>query len=220
VAVAVQATTITLPGSVLFFNTNGVFLKSVAVGALPDMLTFNHDGTLVYVANEGEPAGGVDPEGSVSVVDLRNGLLSATAATASFAAYNDKSSFLRNRGVRLWPDVPATVSVAQDLEPEYLTLTDNETKPYVTLQEANAAAIVNVANPAAPVVTDIVSLSLKDHFLGEPKLTTYEIANRPVIGSVLDADGNPRDILLGGFSGLYFEGKVDGKARSMASCAS
>lgn len=38
-----------------FFDVNGALLSTVTVGALPDMLTFTHNGRRVLVANEGEP---------------------------------------------------------------------------------------------------------------------------------------------------------------------
>lgn len=68
------------PGAVAFFQAdNGAFLNSVTVGALPDMLTFAPDGQRMLVANEGEPndAYTVDPEGSVSIIDLSGGVGSA-----------------------------------------------------------------------------------------------------------------------------------------------
>ena len=56
---------------------------AVAVGALPDMLTFDGDGRRVLVANEGEPVnylpGAVNPEGSVSIIDLSRGVARASA---------------------------------------------------------------------------------------------------------------------------------------------
>ncbi len=76
VAAAVEAPVKTDPGSVVFFDAaTGDFISQVTVGALPDMLTFTPNGRAVLVANEGEPNDDytVDPEGSVSVIDLRNG---------------------------------------------------------------------------------------------------------------------------------------------------
>jgi DNA-binding beta-propeller fold protein YncE len=76
VAVAVAAPTKTDPGSVRFFDSGGTPLNAgVTVGALPDMLTFTPNGDYLLVANEGEPSGYLpgfeDPEGSVSVIDVR-----------------------------------------------------------------------------------------------------------------------------------------------------
>lgn len=66
IAVAVAADTVTDPGKIVFFTTNGGFLNAVTVGALPDMVTYSPKGNQVAVANEGEPAAGIDPEGSIS----------------------------------------------------------------------------------------------------------------------------------------------------------
>lgn len=157
VAVAQQAADKTDPGSVAFFDARtGRKLRQVTVGALPDMLTFTEDGKQVVVANEGEAAsycaGAVDdPEGSVSVIDVRSGAV----RTAGFRAWNRRADQLRAKGVRL--SGPG-VSVAQDLEPEYIT-TDKDTA-WVTLQENNAVAIVDLRRAT---VRDIVPLGLKDH---------------------------------------------------------
>jgi DNA-binding beta-propeller fold protein YncE len=76
VAAAVEAVPKTDPGRVVFFDAASpdglVFLADVEVGALPDALTFTPDGKRVLVANEGEPNDDytIDPEGSVSIIDL------------------------------------------------------------------------------------------------------------------------------------------------------
>ena len=92
--------------------------SSVPAGALPDMVTFTPSGDFALVANEGEPegycAGQVDPEGSVSIIDLRQGAEKATARTAGFTAYNSRVDSLRAQGVRIYGP---GASVAQDLEP-------------------------------------------------------------------------------------------------------
>ena len=75
-AVAVEAGVITENGRVAFYDTDALELKgSVEAGALPDMVTFTPDGKWVLVANEGEPNEEytIDPEGTVTVIDIRNG---------------------------------------------------------------------------------------------------------------------------------------------------
>ena len=47
VAAAVEATPKTDPGSVVFFDTDGNFIRRLTIGALPDMLTFSPDGRSV-----------------------------------------------------------------------------------------------------------------------------------------------------------------------------
>ncbi|MEM6752758.1 MAG: endonuclease/exonuclease/phosphatase family protein, partial [Cyanobacteria bacterium P01_C01_bin.38] len=94
VAVAVEADTAQDNGIVAFYNTSGEFLNSVTVGALPDMLTFTPDGTKVIVANEGEPNDDydVDPEGSISIIDISGeiaDLTNANVTSAGFTGFND-----------------------------------------------------------------------------------------------------------------------------------
>lgn len=162
VAVAQQADDKTDPGTVGFFDANALSQKaSVTVGALPDMVTFTGSGDFALVANEGEPVGycegQVDPEGSVSVIDLRAGAEKATVRTADFTAYNSSIDALRADGVRIYGP---NATVAQDLEPEYITTSTNGLTAWVTLQEANAVATIDVRTAR---VTDIAPLGLKDH---------------------------------------------------------
>jgi DNA-binding beta-propeller fold protein YncE len=70
VAVAVEAFTKTDPGTVAFFSTYGALLGAVPVGALPDMLTFTPTGTMVLVANEGEPSIRIFGPGATVAQDL------------------------------------------------------------------------------------------------------------------------------------------------------
>ncbi|MEI6639675.1 MAG: choice-of-anchor I family protein, partial [Chlorobium sp.] len=161
VAVAVAAADKTLPGSVYFLNADGdvtsplMTLGSVTVGANPDMLTFSADGKTVLVANEGEMASLTsDPEGSVSIIDLSNGAAAATVKTASFTAFNDKFSELRAEGVRLFDGI----TVANDLEPEYISISPDGKTALVTLQESNALGILDIATAT---FTDVVPLGFK-----------------------------------------------------------
>lgn len=155
VAAAIEADPVTEPGTVAFFDTDGNPLNSVKVGALPDMLTFTPDGTKLLVANEGEPRETGDPDGSVSIIDLSDGVESASVTTADFTAWNGKEDRLRRRGVRIFPDK----TTAADFEPEYIAVSPDNKTAFVTLQENNAVAVVNL-NSAK--VTDIQPLGLKD----------------------------------------------------------
>ncbi|MCA2627405.1 MULTISPECIES: choice-of-anchor I family protein [unclassified Microcystis] len=155
VALAMEANPITNNGSVVFFDTNGVFQSQVTVGALPDMLTFTPDGNRVLVANEGEPANGVNPDGSVSIIDLSAGVLNPTVNTATFTSFNGQENTFRSQGVRIFPGQ----TVSQDVEPEYITVSDDGTTAWVSLQENNAIAIVNIVNAQ---VTSILPLGAKN----------------------------------------------------------
>jgi DNA-binding beta-propeller fold protein YncE len=136
--VAMEASQITNKGSVVFFNTNGVFESQVTVGTLPDMLTFTPDGNRVLVANEGEAKGGINPNSSVSIIDLSISVLNATVNTATFTGFNGQENTLRNQGVRIFPGQ----TVSQDVEPEYITVSDNGTTAWVSLQENNIVPIL------------------------------------------------------------------------------
>jgi YVTN family beta-propeller protein len=164
-AVAIAAANPTDPGGVLAYEvdvTGGVltvtFVGDAEVGANPDQLTFTADGTKILVANEGEPnsygqADSVDPEGSISIIDL----VAGTVATAGFSAFNGQADALRDAGVRIFGP---GATVAQDFEPEYIAISADGTRAYVTLQENNALAIVDIATAT---VTAVVPLGFKDH---------------------------------------------------------
>ncbi|WP_421946930.1 choice-of-anchor I family protein [Phaeodactylibacter xiamenensis] len=158
VAVAMEANTKTDNGSVVFFDTDGAFLNQVNVGPLPDMLTFTPDGTKVLTANEGEPNDDydVDPEGSVSIIDVSGGAAAATVVTLPLTGFNDDEATLVAQGVRIFGP---GATVAQDLEPEYVTISNDGTTAYVSCQENNALLIVDIVNE---VVTGILPLGYKD----------------------------------------------------------
>ncbi len=203
VAVAVEAASKTQPGAVVFFDTDGNYLNDVQTGALPDMLTFTNDGRRVLVANEGEPNDdySVDPEGSVSIIDVSGGAGAATVTAVTFNGYNDQKAALQNKGIRIFGP---NATVAQDLEPEFITLTDDDSRAYVALQENNALAVIDVE---AAAVLDLYPLGYKDHLSGTPSLTEYridQIEDWPGLGAPVYYGGQP-PISLGGFSGLYFE---------------
>ena len=189
VAVAVQADPSQAPGTAAFFNTDGKFLSAVTVGALPDMLIFTPDGQYVLVANEGEPdeyclteAGNEgDPEGSVSVIRLRNGAANLTQADVRTA---DFSNFTRNN---IHPDIRIFgpgATVAQDLEPEYIAVDPDSSRAWVALQENNAIAVLDIASAT---ITEIFPLGYKayaqDNALDpSDRDDGINIANWPVSG--------------------------------------
>ena len=196
VAVAVPADTVTDPGHVLFFDTAGDFQSSFEVGALPDMVTFTPDGEKVLVANEGEPDDGIDPDGSVNIIDISNGLASASVETATFTKFNGREAELLARGVRLFPDK----QTAEDVEPEYIAVSPDGTTAFVTLQENNAFGVVDIATA---MVQDILPLGVKDHSQGQPQLETIDLTEMlPDLGTT--AAG--QTLKLGGLSGLWYNG--------------
>ncbi|WP_050009567.1 choice-of-anchor I family protein [Flavobacterium sp. B17] len=167
-------------GSVVFFDINGNFLKQVTVGALPDMITFSPDGTKVMTANEGEPndAYTVDPEGTISIIDISAGVANLTQSnvtTLNFNAFDSQVAALTATGLR---KVRTNNTLSQDLEPEYITISSDSQKAWVTLQENNAVAEVNLTTKT---ITGIWGLGKKD---------------MSIPGNGFDASDNNNEILI------------------------
>ncbi|TAE61275.1 MAG: hypothetical protein EAZ76_06410 [Nostocales cyanobacterium] len=188
VAVAISANDITNPGKVVFFDANTFSqLAEVTVGALPDMITFNNDGTKLLVANEGEPSEDytIDPESSISIIDVSgeiSSLNNSHVTTATFTAFNEQIETLKTEGVRIFG---LNATVAQDLEPEYIAVSPDNQTAFITLQENNAVAVLDIANAT---ITDILPLGFKDHSLPGNGLDASDrdgginIRNWPIFG--------------------------------------
>lgn len=182
-------------GSLLFFNADGSLFNgslensSVMAGPLPDMFSFTPDGTKLLVANEGEPNNDytIDPEGSVSLIDLEN-LFAGLAPTETKIGLTDfnvggsKADKLTGEGIRIFGP---NATVAQDLEPEYLTISADGKKAWVTFQENNAIGLLDLETKE---FTEIVGLGFKDHTLPGNGLDASDrddginIKNWPVFG--------------------------------------
>ena len=151
-----------LPGKVLLYNTrtrepvHGV--SEIAVGSLPDMLTFTPGGHRLLVANEGTPnvaadedyelGAGMDPPGTVSIIDMRS---RSVIANAGFAGVPAHGTHLRT-----------AATVGMDFEPEYIAVDSLGWNAYVTLQEANAIGVLDLRYN---VFTEIIGLGAKDFSL-------------------------------------------------------
>ena len=172
VAVAVPAPVKTDPGEVLFFR-GGVQVGAVTVGSLPDMVTFTPNGKLLAVANEGEPNSyglpdSVDPEGSVSIITTApfrapgaEGPSGSPQPVETIRFTDFDAGGLRARelpaGVRIFGP---GASVAQDLEPEYITVAGDNRTAWVSLQENNALARLDLRSKT---VDRIIDLGYADH---------------------------------------------------------
>ncbi|GLC88107.1 choice-of-anchor I family protein [Lysinibacillus piscis] len=162
IVVAVQAAGTNDNGLAVFLNYDGIIQHVVEAGKQPDMVTFTPDGKKVLAANEGEPREGydkaIDPEGSVSIIDVSNGITNATAQTVSFKAMDAQRDKLVANGVIIKKNTLPSV----DFEPEYITVNQTSDKAYVTLQEANAIATLDLTKNEW---TNVQSLGFKDHSL-------------------------------------------------------
>lgn len=149
-------------GKVVFLDTNGVFISQVNVGIQPDMIVFNHAGTKVYTANEAQPSDDylTDPDGSISVIDVSGTIATLTASNVShitFTSFNGQETLLKSQGVRIFG---LSGMASKDFEPEYITIADDDSKAWVTLQENNALAELNLLTNS---VTRIIPLGFKNH---------------------------------------------------------
>lgn len=206
VALAVEANPKTSAGVVAWMRASDLaILGSDTVGALPDMVTFTPDGSHLLVANEGEPNSygqpdSVDPVGSVSVIALAGVTPTATAATltrtvssAGFGSFDGQIANLRTAGVRIYGP---GASVSQDLEPEYITVSADSKTAYVTLQENNAIATVDIASKS---ITSVKPLGFKDHNVAGMGM---DVSDRD---SVINANGGTAAVKIGPVpvKGLY-----------------
>ncbi len=157
VAVAIENNNKQEDGLIALYRSDDLSLiTTFKTGALPDMVGFSKDGRYIATANEGEPNSdySIDPEGSVTLVDLSKGINNADVTQIGFGEFDGVRSDELPKAVRI---SGPNASIAQDLEPEYLTFADNG-KIYVALQENNAMAIID---PQSQSVEKIVALGEK-----------------------------------------------------------
>jgi hypothetical protein len=151
------------PGRVLLVDTRTRQLSDgvndIPVGALPDMLTFTHDGTKLLVANEGTPnTYGTrigtsvpwvfskpvdDPAGSVTIIDMETRTIAATAGLSGVPIVGEN----------------VRTTTGMDFEPEYIAVNKDGTEAFVTLQEGNAIGVLDLASNA---FTQVIGLGAKD----------------------------------------------------------
>ena len=169
---AVQQADKTEAGEALFFDAAAEDVESaelgrITVGALPDNVHLTADGGYALVANEGEPSNELnaegtdyvtDPEGSVSVIKLPEGVEAPTEADAHIADFKAFDGQDLPEGVRVFGPSAHDSKPSIDFEPEYISSQDG--KAFVTLQEANAIAIVDIESAT---VEKIVPAHVADH---------------------------------------------------------
>lgn len=155
VAVAATMAKAQYNGRIFFANIDGVLQANVAdgveVGALPDHVSFTPDGNYVLVAGEGEPStyctdattlfDTQDPLGTVSIIDVS--VPKPLATTLDFKSFAERAGAIVFQGGRIFG--PKS-TVAQDLEPEYIAASADSKYAYVTLQENNAIATVDLGS--------------------------------------------------------------------------
>ena len=152
-------------GVVLFFKmASGELVHSVEVGHHPDMIRFLHTpsrGLELLVANEGEPhpTGKYNGSGSLSIIEMGSEISPLTATerwrTHQLSIINPETvvtGTIRSEYAREdWP---------KDLEPEYIAVSRDGSNAYVSLQENNAIATIDLNQQT---VIRLFSLGVKDH---------------------------------------------------------
>lgn len=143
-------------GKVLLYTTDGTYIDTANVGDLPDNVVFATDNKLI-TANEGEPSDDYtsDPEGSVSIIELSTDNKVQTVTTLGFDSVTIPDD------VRIKPGSEA----AADLEPEYVAVSSDGSKAWVSLQENNAVAIVDVENKSISAVKSLGVVEWKNRLV-------------------------------------------------------
>lgn len=155
-----DGTVVGTPGVVAFVDASTLKpIELVQVGVLPDQVSFNADGSILSVVNEGEfnadSETDIDPPGSVSIIEIDgkgDGIGIGRAKTVLFDALDG----IDTAGVRIDPDVPAEL----DLEPEYTAFSPDGSSVFVMLQENNAVGVIDVETKT---VVDLLPLGVIDH---------------------------------------------------------
>ena len=178
-----------LPGLVVLYDTVTraplAGTSPITVGALPDMVTFTPDGRRLLVANEGTPNAVADtpyslpdPVGSVSIIDV------ASRTVVAQPVFGGVTPTASNAGLNVRQP-------GMDWEPEYIAVSPDGKKAFVTLQENNALGIIDLGTNKTVAV---VGLGTKDF-------------NKP--GNEIDSrDNNAIDFVNVPVSGLYMPDAV------------
>lgn len=182
VAVSAPAKEKTDKGQVVFLSADGEVLNAVEVGSLPDMLTFAPDGKKLLVANEGEPSDDykTNPEGSISIIDINGNpknLSSDQVVTLPFTK-------------DMVPEDMRVVGPDQEkdylnMEPEFISIDAASEYAFVSLQESNAIAKVDIQSGQ---ILKVSSLGYKDHSVARNSMDMsdedgeHELRTAPVLG--------------------------------------
>lgn len=150
------------PGIVALLDRDGR-LKAVPipVGPQPSAIRFTRDRRKLLVVGRGEASGDYseDPKGTLTIIDTcnRDVCKKAKVDSVDFRRFNNRQQELINLGVRLYGP---NASVAQDLEPESISVAPDDRTAWLTLQRNNALAVIDLKKAE---VTQIVPLGFKDH---------------------------------------------------------
>ncbi len=148
-AAAIESVNKQAPGKVVVFDAATLVpVKTISVGALPDMVTYSKDGNFILTANEGEPNDSYtdDPIGSVSIINVKNGY---TVTNVDFSGFVGKLPELAAKGFRVFGP---GLNFSKDVEPEYITTSEDGKTAWVTLQENNAIAELDIRSATVRII--------------------------------------------------------------------
>jgi DNA-binding beta-propeller fold protein YncE len=168
-AAAIEALNKQDNGKVVVFKTDNYSeVKVVTVGALPDMISYSDDGNYIITANEGEPSNDYtnDPAGTISIIEVNNNY---AVTTIDFSAFVSQEATLKAAGLRVFG---IGNNFVKDMEPEYITVSADSKTAWVTLQENNAIAKINLA---AKTITNIFPLGFKNYNTDENAIDVSDL---------------------------------------------
>ncbi|WP_069659019.1 choice-of-anchor I family protein [Arcticibacter eurypsychrophilus] len=156
-AAAIQSTDKQANGKIVVFKTSDYsVIAQITVGALPDMVTFSSDGKYIISANEGEPNTTYtnDPLGTVSIISVNDNY---AVTTLDFSSMASQLPALKLKGFRIFGP---GLNFVKDIEPEYITISADSKTAWVTLQENNAIAKIDIVSKT---ITNIFPLGFKNY---------------------------------------------------------
>ena len=201
-AAAVQAEGYADNGRVAVFTCNAdgtlTFEQAYETGVQPDMVTFTPDDSRILTANEGEPRegytdGAADPAGTVTVITPADG----TAVNVDFTAYDTEENRQRLADAGIVLKKSAVPSV--DFEPEYIAA--GNSTAYVTLQEANAIAVIDLDSLR---VTGVYSAGYEDYSRTAVDIDKKDEAYNPAVYESLRGIRMPDGIALYSVDGVDY----------------
>lgn len=181
-AVAVQDKDYKNNGHIVILDKKGNYKESFECGVQPDMVTFTKDGKYILSADEGEPRegydNGIDPKGSVTIINVED----KSTNKVEFNINRDKAlkdGLLLKKGS----------NPVEDLEPEYIAISDDNKTAFVSLQENNAIASIDIESGE---INYVKGLGFIDHSLpgneidavrGKGKNAKIDIKNDNFLGT-------------------------------------
>jgi len=215
-ALAVQHSSFSEQGYIVVTNYDGEYIRHYRAGVQPDMICFTPDEQYILTADEGEPRNGyadgaVDPAGSVTIVNIKTNEV-RIAGFGDFDTEAARAAFLQSGGI-----LGKGAKASLDFEPEYIAVNNDSLTAWVSLQEANAIAVLDIAEGK---FTRLFGLGFKDHNLPQNSMDALrngkaELAVQNIYGAYM-----PDGIAAATIQGKnYFLSANEGDAREWGAYA-